>query len=83
MRRARLGRIQLLIRCMREIGQAHGAKSPAQVALNWPIAKGTIPIPGAKNARQAQENAAALGWSLTASEIAALDEKAWKALGRR
>jgi hypothetical protein len=59
-RRARLGRIQSLIRFMREIGQAHGAKSPAQAALNRLIAKGTIPIPGAKNARQAQENAAAL-----------------------
>jgi pyridoxine 4-dehydrogenase len=38
------------------------------------ICKGTIPIPGAKNAKQAQENAGALGWRLTADEVATLDE---------
>jgi aryl-alcohol dehydrogenase-like predicted oxidoreductase len=77
--KARLGRIQPLIQCLREIGEAHGGKSPAQVALNWLIAKGAVPIPGAKNARQAQENAAALGWSLAACEIARLDEESQKA----
>jgi aryl-alcohol dehydrogenase-like predicted oxidoreductase len=71
--KARLGRIQPLIQRLREIGEAHGGKSPPQVALNWLIAKGTVPIPGAKNARQARENAAALGWSLTAREVTCLD----------
>jgi aryl-alcohol dehydrogenase-like predicted oxidoreductase len=69
-----LSRIQPLIAKMREIGVAHGGKSPAQVALNWTMCKGTIPIPGAKNVRQAQENASALGWRLTDSEVAVLDE---------
>jgi aryl-alcohol dehydrogenase-like predicted oxidoreductase len=59
---------------MREVGQAHEGKSPAQVALNWIVCKGAVPIPGAKNAHQAQENAAAAGWRLAAAEIAALDE---------
>jgi aryl-alcohol dehydrogenase-like predicted oxidoreductase len=58
---------------MREIGASHGAKSPAQVALNWVICKGAVPIPGAKSARQAEENAGAAGWRLTPEEIAALD----------
>jgi aryl-alcohol dehydrogenase-like predicted oxidoreductase len=29
----------------------------AQVAINWTICKGALPIPGAKNARQAKEAA--------------------------
>ncbi len=71
--KAYLARIQPLIGLMREIGRAHGNKTPAQVALNWVICKGAVPIPGAKNARQAESNAGALGWRLTEEEIAALD----------
>ncbi len=66
-------RIQPLIALLREIGAAHGGKSPAQVALNWVVAKGALPIPGAKNARQAEENAGAVGWLLDSGEVAALD----------
>ena len=63
-----------LIKLMTEIGQDHGGKSNAQVALNWTICKGTLPIPGAKNAEQAQQNAGALGWRMTEAEVARLDE---------
>lgn len=78
LRRARYGRellarAQPLIGLLREIGQAHGGKTPAQVAINWTICKGTVPIPGVKNVRQAQENIGAAGWRLTADEVAALD----------
>ena len=66
--------VQPLIGLMREIGQKYGGKTPGQVALNWLIAKGAVPIPGFKNLRQAQENLGALGWRLTKEEIAALDE---------
>ena len=72
-RRARLSKIQPLIQLLRAIGKAHEGKSPSQVALNWVISKGAVPIPGAKNAKQAQENAAALGWRLAEAEMAALD----------
>lgn len=34
------------------LGQAHGGKTPAQVALNWLICKGAVPIPGAKSQAQ-------------------------------
>ncbi len=68
-----LVRVQALVGLMREIGQTHGGKPPAQVALNWAISKGTLPIPGAKNARQADENAGAVGWMLTDDEVATLD----------
>lgn len=69
-----LARALPLVRLMREIGHAHGSKTPSQVAINWLICKGTVPIPGAKNARQAQDNAGAMGWRLTEAEVAALDE---------
>ncbi len=72
--RQRLIQAQPLVGLLREIGQAHGGKTPAQVALNWVICKGAVPIPGAKNARQAEDNAAAAGWRLTEEEIVALDE---------
>lgn len=68
-----LAKIQPLLRLMTEIGQDHGGKSNAQVALNWVICKGALPIPGAKNAEQAQQNAGALGWRLTDAEVAKLD----------
>lgn len=48
-------------------------KTMAQVALNWCLCKGFIPIPGAKSLAQAQENTGALGWRLDAGEIAELD----------
>jgi aryl-alcohol dehydrogenase-like predicted oxidoreductase len=71
-----LEKLQELTGLLREIGQGHGGKTPPQVALNWTICKGTFPIPGAKNARQAEENAGALGWSLTPDEIQALEQAA-------
>jgi aryl-alcohol dehydrogenase-like predicted oxidoreductase len=68
-----LTRLQPLLRVITEIGQDHGGKSNAQVALNWTISKGTLPIPGAKNADQALQNAGALGWKLTEEEVERLD----------
>ena len=69
-----LPKIQPLIKLLTEIGQDHGGKSNAQVALNWVICKGALPIPGAKNEDQAQQNTGALGWKLTDDEVARLDE---------
>jgi aryl-alcohol dehydrogenase-like predicted oxidoreductase len=72
--RQRLIRLQPLIELLRKVGEEHGRKTPGQVALNWLLCKGAIPIPGAKNARQAQENAGALGWQLTEKEMAELEK---------
>jgi aryl-alcohol dehydrogenase-like predicted oxidoreductase len=63
-----------LLKLMTEIGQDHGGKSNVQVALNWVICKGALPIPGAKNAAQAQENSGGLGWKLKEEEVAKLDQ---------
>lgn len=71
--RGYLRRVQPLISLLREIGQGHGGKTPAQVAINWTICKGALPIPGVRNKRQAEESIGALGWMLTQDEMAALD----------
>jgi aryl-alcohol dehydrogenase-like predicted oxidoreductase len=68
-----LTKIQPLVDRLKEVGWTHG-KTPNQIALNWIICKGAVPIPGAKDARQAADNAAALGWRLTPDEVAALDQ---------
>lgn len=68
-----LRKIPPVIRTLQEIGQEHGGKSASQVALNWLICKGALPIPGAKNVRQAEENAGGAGWQMSAEEVAKLD----------
>ncbi len=70
--RNKLAAIQPLVALLRQIGDAHG-KTPAQVALAWTVAKGSVPIPGAKNVTQAASNAAALGLRLTPNEVDLLD----------
>jgi diketogulonate reductase-like aldo/keto reductase len=57
---------------LRRIGMAHGDRTPSQVALAWLIAQGAVPIPGAKNREQAEQNAGALGWRLTDEELGLL-----------
>lgn len=63
-----------LMAAIRETGEDHDGKTPAQVALNWVVCKGALPIPGAKNAEQARSNAEALDWRLADAEVARLDE---------
>ncbi len=62
-----------IIEQLRRIGEAHDGRTPSQVALAWLIAKGSVPIPGAKNRTQAEQNAGALGWRMADDEVAALD----------
>lgn len=70
-----LPRIGKLLKLMTEIGQDHGGKSNTQIALNWVICKGALPIPGAKTGAQALENTGGLGWRLTEEEVARLDHE--------
>lgn len=71
-----------LLDVIRVIGSEHRdkktglPKSNAQVALNWCLCKDTLPIPGAKNLGQLEDNLGALGWRLTEGEVAALDKAA-------
>mmetsp|Transcript_32321 Transcript_32321/g.48203 ORF Transcript_32321/g.48203 Transcript_32321/m.48203 type:complete len:376 (-) Transcript_32321:268-1395(-) len=48
-------------------------KTQSQVAINWAISKGTVPIPGARNLQQAQENLGAVGWKLSNAAVQELD----------
>lgn len=48
-------------------------KTPAQVAINWVICKGAVPIPGARTGRQAEDNAGALGWRLSEERVEELE----------
>jgi aryl-alcohol dehydrogenase-like predicted oxidoreductase len=69
-----------VVALLREIGERY-AKSPAQVALRWLIENEMVlPIPGAKNGKQAAENAGALTFYLTSEEIDALNQAtlAWR-----
>lgn len=68
----RKAQIPTLLQALSEIAESLGA-TPAQVALRWCIQKGTLPIPGAKNARQAEGNAAALRICLSDTQMARLD----------
>ncbi len=68
-----LKKIEPVVNILREIGEAHD-KQPAQVALNWLVTRqNTLPVPGAKNERQARQNAGALGWTMTDEEAEKLD----------
>jgi len=69
-----LKKLAPVIKLLLEIGQSHNGKTPSQVSLNWLICKGAMPIPGAKNVKQAEENAGGAGWRLTEEEVARLDE---------
>ncbi|HSM83144.1 MAG TPA: aldo/keto reductase [Nodosilinea sp.] len=71
---AGLTKLLPVIEALETIGQGRD-RTPAQVALNWLVAQGNVlPIPGAKNARQATQNAGALGWALTPDELAQLSQ---------
>ncbi len=71
--RKKVIQVQPIVEALREIGARHEDKTPSQVALRWLIQKGSLPIPGAKNAQQAADNAGALGWELSDKEMAELD----------
>jgi len=73
-RKRRLQDVARVVELLRKIGEAHD-KSPGQVALRWLIQQGSVlPIPGAKNGQQAAENAGALTFVLSDSEIEGLNE---------
>jgi len=50
--------------------------SPSQIAINYVVAKGCVPIPSIKNSIEADELIGCLGWGLTDDEIRILDNAA-------
>jgi aryl-alcohol dehydrogenase-like predicted oxidoreductase len=69
-----LKKLPPVLKLLQEIGLNHGDKTISQVALNWLICKGALPIPGAKSLKQAENNAGGAGWRMTDEEVAKLDE---------
>ena len=69
-----LEKIAPITTLLTQLAEQH-QRTMAQVALNWLVNQdGVIPIPGVKTPAQVQENAGALGWSLTPQELASLDK---------
>ncbi len=66
-------RLDILLRTMNHIGLENNGKNCAQVALNWIMSKGIIPIPGTKTLPQAIENAQTPHWQMTAEQQNLLD----------
>lgn len=66
--------VQPVIALLRQIGERY-SKTPSQVALRWLLENPIVlPIPGAKNSKQANENVGALLFSLTPEEVEALSQ---------
>ncbi|KAA6425383.1 MAG: hypothetical protein FRX49_04876 [Trebouxia sp. A1-2] len=66
---------RILLKLMQFIGAVSGGKTVTQVALNYLMCKGAVPIPGCKSVAQVQEHVGAMGWRLESNEIAIIDEK--------
>ncbi|WJX40556.1 Pyridoxine 4-dehydrogenase [Trifolium repens] len=64
--------LEPLLSSLRDIANKR-RKTVSQVAINWCICKGTIPIPGVKSITQAEENLGALGWRLSSDELLQLE----------
>jgi len=72
--------LQPVVALLEEIGHRY-SKTPSQVALRWLIQNPVVlPIPGAKNGKQAAENASALTFTWTPDEVDALSRAtiAWR-----
>jgi len=69
-----MGGILPLLQVMEGIAQRRN-KTVSQVALNYVMCKGVIPIPGARTAAQVEDNFGALGWRLSGEEIQVLEHE--------
>lgn len=61
-----------LLAALEAVGAARGV-TPAQVALNWVVSQGALPVAGATSPEQVRGVAGALGWRLAAEEALLLE----------
>lgn len=79
---------QVVVTALSGIASEHGA-TPAQIALAWLYAAGerfglpVVPIPGTRRPERIDENAAATGITLTASDLGILDDLSARVIGPR
>lgn len=71
------GGIQPLLKTMSTVAKRRN-KSVSQVALNYIICKGAIPIPGCRTTKQLKDNLGAMGWRLSSTEVKMLELQADK-----
>jgi pyridoxine 4-dehydrogenase len=71
------GGAQRLIDTLRVLAGEYG-KTPSQIAIQWTMAKNTVPIPGCKTVQQALENVDCCSgkWELSPDAVAELDAAA-------
>lgn len=67
--------IRPLLKLMQFIGAVSGGRSVSEVALNYLVAQGAVPIPGAKRLQQVESHVNALAWELEENEVEILNEK--------
>jgi aryl-alcohol dehydrogenase-like predicted oxidoreductase len=69
-----LTRLVEVNRALSEIAKTHG-KTPSQVALNWVTRrKNIVAIPGVKRTEHSTDDAGAVDWALSSSEIDRLEK---------
>lgn len=73
-RKGLLKKVQSLINLMTEIGQKYSNKTPSQIAINWVICKGALPLVGVNNIKQLEEVLGAIDWRLSDEDMAKLDD---------
>jgi len=71
------GGIQPLLITMASIAKKRN-KTISQIALNYIISKGAIPIPGCRTTTQLEDNLGAMGWRLSKTEVKMLELEADK-----
>ena len=57
---------------------ADAGKTQSQVAINWAMCKGGVPIPGVRTVEMAEDNLGAVGWRLSKGAVDELDSAALK-----
>lgn len=61
-----------LIQLLRDTAAKHDV-TPSAVAINWVMMKGAIPLGGARDGKQAEQNASAMTFRLSEEEMRQLD----------
>lgn len=56
--------------------EVNTSTTTTQLAINYVVAKGCVPVPGINNPQQADELLGCLGWALTDKEVKMLDDAA-------
>jgi len=75
-----LDKVMPVVETLEKVGREHG-RTAGQVALNWLARQDhVLPIPGAKNGRQAAENAGSIDFDITEAEAAEIERvsRHWK-----